>query len=68
MPPKTWGPPIWYLIHGMVYHFNSNDKRDIQELFNMICIIISSLPCPKCSLDGMMILKGINGSKEEITT
>ena len=62
MPPKTWGPPIWYLIHGMVYHLKTDDKVEIRELFKIIYMIISSLPCPKCSMDGIRVMNDMNSN------
>jgi len=60
MPPKNWGPPIWYLIHGLTYNIKSEKVEDIHNLFRICALIISSLPCPKCSLDGMNIMKSVN--------
>jgi hypothetical protein len=59
MSPKIWGPVVWTLIHSLTYNINTEDRRSIQELYYVINNMISSVPCPTCSKDGIAIMKTI---------
>lgn len=57
---KEWGPPTWYLIHTLAEKII--DERFLKmkvELFNIIKIICSNLPCPDCANHASTLLKSV---------
>ena len=67
----TWGPPYWYLFHGMAEKVKPEKFPQIKsEMLNLIFVICQNLPCPDCTNHAVQYLNGINfkaiQTKEEL--
>ena len=59
-PPEVWGPPIWTLFHVLAEKINENAYPFFMtQLFNVIRMICSALPCPECTRDAINFLSKI---------
>ena len=57
---KEWGPPTWYLFHTLAEKIMDEIfEKKKKELFNIIKMICSNLPCPECSHHASTILKTV---------
>ena len=61
MEKELWGPPIWYFFHGIAEKINT-DKFTEQKnnLFDILNIVCSNLPCPDCSEHAIREINKIN--------
>ena len=56
-PPEVWGPPIWTLFHVLAEKINENAYPYFMgQLFHVIKMICSALPCPECTQDASVFL------------
>jgi len=56
-PPEVWGPPIWTLFHVLAEKINENAYPFfVKQLFDVIKMICSALPCPECTQDAIIFL------------
>ena len=63
---NIWGPVIWTFLHTMIEKLK-NDKH-AKELFDMICLIITHLPCPSCSAHAKLYLNRNSKKTSCLTT
>ena len=60
-PKMKWGAPTWTFLHTLVEQFKDSSFRAMrQELFRIIFIICTNLPCPICSKHAQEYLGKIN--------
>ena len=45
--PNVWGPITWNLIHGLIEKLK--EDKYVRDLFFMLRLLVSNLPCPSCS-------------------
>lgn len=64
MEKHLWGPAIWYFFHGIAEKIDS-EKFEAQKLnlFRILEIVCTNLPCPDCSEHALGELKKINKEK-----
>lgn len=61
MEKHLWGPAIWYFFHGIAEKINPDKFADHkQNLFKILDIVCSNLPCPDCSEHALQEIKKIN--------
>ena len=61
MEKQLWGPAIWYFFHGIAEKINPDKFEDHkQNLFKILNIVCSNLPCPDCSEHALQEIKKIN--------
>ena len=61
MEKQLWGPAIWYFFHGIAEKINPDKFEDHkQNLFKILNIVCSNLPCPNCSEHALQEIKKIN--------
>lgn len=61
MEKELWGPAIWYFFHGIAEKIDPekfNDQKD--NLFKILEIVCSNLPCPDCSEHALKEIRKIN--------
>jgi hypothetical protein len=59
-PPEVWGPPIWTLFHVLAEKINEHAYPFfMSQLFQVIKMICSALPCPECTQDATIFLSKI---------
>lgn len=56
-----WGEPTWFLFHTIAYKVK-DDKFDLirDDLFKIMLMICTNLPCPMCSAHATAYMKNIN--------
>jgi hypothetical protein len=56
----SWGPPTWYLLHGIIYSISEQQYSHIRtSLWEQVKSICSTLPCPDCSSHAITYLSRI---------
>jgi len=61
MEKHLWGPTIWFFLHGTAEKINPDKFADQkQNLFKILDIVCSNLPCPDCSEHALQEIKKIN--------
>ena len=61
MEKHLWGPAIWYFFHGIAEKINPDKFNDQKNnLFKILNIVCSNLPCPDCSEHAMKEIQKIN--------
>ena len=59
-PPEVWGPPIWTLFHVLAEKINERAYPFyVGQIFRVIKMICSALPCPECTQDATIFLNKI---------
>lgn len=60
-PKMKWGAPTWTFLHTLVEQFKDTSFRTMrQDLFRIIFVICTNLPCPICSKHAHEYLSKIN--------
>jgi len=61
MDKKVWGNSIWYLFHTLAEKINATKFQEQKNnLFAVVKIICSNLPCPDCSEHASKELQRVN--------
>ena len=61
MDKKVWGNFIWYLFHTLAEKINPTKFQEQKNnLFEVVKIICSNLPCPECSDHASKELQRVN--------
>jgi len=61
MDKKVWGNSIWYLFHTLAEKINPTKFQEQKNnLFEVVKIICSNLPCPDCSDHASKELQRVN--------
>lgn len=61
MDKKVWGNSIWYLFHTLAEKINATKFQEQKNnLFEIVKIICSNLPCPECSDHASKELRRVN--------
>ena len=61
MEKELWGSAIWYFFHGIAEKINPEKFTDQKNnLFKILEIVCSNLPCPDCSEHALKEIRKIN--------
>lgn len=60
-PQMRWGPPTWLYLHTMAEKVKESSFQQIRaDMFRIICMICTNLPCSMCSTHAKEYLSKIN--------
>lgn len=56
-----WGEPTWFMFHTLAEKIKPEYFPVIrQELFNIVIMVCSNLPCPNCARHAKQFMSGVN--------
>jgi hypothetical protein len=60
-PKSKWGAPTWFLFHTLAHKLKDEcDDKIVHELFQVIVLLCSNLPCPTCTKHATEYMNKIN--------